>query len=131
MCEYCNKCSVSPSGKDVLNSVCGVQITYSYEGAGHELRNDQAALDYCFMLPHSDDSRLFHIDALASMTASGEVQLLKMYPHVARQRALSMCPATVKLDSHYQHLFHWPCRVHCENFLLASSKQSVHRCRLS
>ncbi len=49
------------------------QITYSYEGHGHELRNDQAALDYCFMLPFSDDNRLFHVDALASTAASSEV----------------------------------------------------------
>ncbi len=60
-------------------SACEAQITYSYEGEGHELRNDQAALDYCFMLPHSDDSRLFHVDALASMTSSSEVSFLLNY----------------------------------------------------
>ena len=43
-----------------------MQITYSYEGAGHELRKDQAAMDYSFMLPAEQDPRLFHIDALAS-----------------------------------------------------------------
>lgn len=56
----------------------GVQITYSYEGEGHELRNDQAALDYCFMLPFSDDSRLFQVDAVASSAASAEVPFLPL-----------------------------------------------------
>ncbi|CAL8468688.1 g8228 [Coccomyxa elongata] len=51
----------------------GEEITYSYEGEGHELRNDQAALDYCFMLPFSDDSRLFQVDAVASSAACAEM----------------------------------------------------------
>jgi len=46
--------------------VLWLQISYSYEGRGHELRADQAAMDYSFMLPSEDDPRLFHIDALAS-----------------------------------------------------------------
>lgn len=50
----------------MLSAACCAQITYSYEGEGHELRRDQAAMDYGFMLSPEDDPRLFHIDALAS-----------------------------------------------------------------
>ena len=96
-----HRCSISPSRKDVL-TVCGVQITYSYEGAGHELRNDQAALDYCFMLPHSDDSRLFHIDALASMTASGEVQFVENVPSCCKAGSF------INVPSHCQARFALP-----------------------
>ena len=39
---------------------------YNYEGEGHELRRDQAAMDYSFMLPEAQDPRLFHVDTLAS-----------------------------------------------------------------
>ena len=45
------------------------QITYSYEGPCHELRNDQAAMDYSFMLPFAQDPRLFHVDAIAAECA--------------------------------------------------------------
>ena len=43
-----------------------MQITYNYEGEGHDLRRDQAAMDYSFMLPEAQDPRLFHVDSLAS-----------------------------------------------------------------
>ena len=43
-----------------------MQIMYNYEGEGHELRRDQAAMDYRFMLPKAQDPRLFHEDTLAS-----------------------------------------------------------------
>lgn len=52
------------------------QITYSYEGPQHDLRNDQAAIDYSFMLPFEQDSRLFHIDALSSSDSDEQVSYM-------------------------------------------------------
>ena len=56
------------------------QITFSYEGPQHELRNDQAAIDYSFMLPFEQDARLFHVDACAAPSAGHDrVSLVQLH----------------------------------------------------
>ncbi len=57
------------------------QITCSYEGPQHELRNDQAAIDYSFMLPLEQDARLFHVDACAAPSA-GHEQVSLFFTHL-------------------------------------------------
>lgn len=63
-----------------------MQITYNYEGEGHDLRRDQAAMDYSFMLPQEQDPRLFHVDMLASQgePAGNQVRCVCWYAPIHR-----------------------------------------------
>ena len=74
-----------------------MQITYNYEGEGHDLRQDQAAMDYSFMLPQEQDPRLFHVDTLASrgQTAGDQVRCACWHAPMHRNCSAPAAPHNV------------------------------------